>query len=123
MKKHFLIAIMTLFSLHTFAQEKKENMRGSWEIDLRPSPKANEYLQLFKVTEIKDKTFQGFFYGSKIKGARINTQWKRLYFAFSTSDNSYEYYHSGYILDGRIYGISYCPDRNLTAPWKGHKKD
>lgn len=94
---------------------------GEWNIDLRPTPESEGYYQKFKVDQIDGRTFQGTFYGSTINDGYINNQWKRLYFAFSTSDSSNSYYHSGYILEGKIYGISYCPGRAFTAPWTGSK--
>lgn len=99
-----------------------DDLKGTWKIDLRPTPTSEAYYQLFEVNSIEKNTFKGTFYGSSIKEGLINTQWKSTYFAFSTSDKSNTYYHSGYILDGKIYGISYCPNRNFTAPWKGEKK-
>ena len=96
-----------------------ETFKGEWTIDLRPSPDAQGYYQKFKVTSVNEKSFTGSFYNSKIRNAQLNTQWRRLYFAFTTSDGTNDYYHSGYFADGKVYGISYCPGRKLTAPWTG----
>ena len=95
---------------------------GNWEIDLRPDPKADPYVQEFRVTQLTGNTFQGYFYGSPLENARLNRNWDRLYFAFSTRDQNHAYYHSGYLLDGRLYGISYCPGREFVQPWSGVPK-
>jgi hypothetical protein len=97
-------------------------LSGEWSIDLRPTPDSEEYIQSFVVKSISKNTFHGTFYGSDIKNALINKNWDRLYFAFETSDSSNDYYHSGYLLDGQLFGISYCPNRNFVAPWTGRKK-
>ncbi|MDX1315565.1 MAG: hypothetical protein R3356_08690, partial [Eudoraea sp.] len=98
------------------------SMLGSWEIDLRPSPDADPYIQQFQVTGVTGNTFQGFFYGSPLEEAKLNRNWDRLYFAFTTRDQNHAYYHSGYLLDGKLYGLSYCPGREFIQPWTGVKK-
>ena len=75
------------------------------------------------ISDIKDKTFQGTFYGSTIKDGLLNTSWDKIYFSFSTSDASHNYYHSGYLENGKLKGISYCPGRKFTAPWNGTLKE
>ena len=122
-----IILIITPFSL--IAQNgidntpKKVNpLIGNWNIDLRPTPDAEGYFQPFEVKSIDENTFNGTFYGSDIKNALINKNWPKIYFAFSTSDQSNEYYHSGYIENDKLYGITYCPSRKFTAPWTGTKK-
>lgn len=96
-----------------------DSMLGSWEIDLRPSPDADPYVQEFRVTGISGNTFQGYFYGSPVKQAKLNRNWNRLYFAFTTSDQTHDYFHSGYLLNGKLYGVSYCPGREFVQPWTG----
>lgn len=95
---------------------------GEWTIDLRPEPTAEGYYQPFQVAEIEGNTFTGTFYGSAIENGLLNRNWDLLYFAFTTSDASSDYYHSGYLEDGKMYGISYCPNRAFTAPWTGVKQ-
>lgn len=99
-----------------------EPLNGTWKIDLRPTPESDGYYQSFLVKMVTKNTFTGTFYGSEIKNALINRNWSKIYFAFSTSDQSNEYYHSGYLENGKLYGITYCPNREFTAPWTGTKK-
>lgn len=94
---------------------------GSWTIDLRPGPDAEGYFQPMIIKSVEENRISGTFYGSEIIDGFINSNWNRIYFAFSTADNSYTYYHSGYMQNGRLYGISYCPGRAFTAPWNGVK--
>jgi hypothetical protein len=104
------------------ASETQNNLLGEWKIDLRPTPDSPEYYQTLNIIKIDGKNLEGTFYGSPIKSGFINTEWEKTYFSFTTSDASNDYYHSGYILDGKLYGISYCPNRKLTAPWTGALK-
>ena len=95
---------------------------GDWIIDLRPTAQSEAYLQPFVVESIEDNTIKGTFYGSSLEDALLNDNWEKIYFAFTTKDSRNEYYHSGYLQDGKLFGISYCPNRNFTAPWTGTKK-
>ena len=117
--KTILIYTTMFVALVSFSTTSSEDLLGQWKIDLRPTPEAEAYYQTLEITTIEDNMFEGTFYGRAIKDGFINTQWKRPYFSFTTSDASNDYYHSGYVEDGRIYGISYCPNRKLTMPWKG----
>lgn len=127
MKNTFAINFfLLLVPILIFAQDVNEvdsepqNMLiGEWVIDLRPTPNSEEYFQTFLVESIDENKLQGTFYGSNIKNGLINKNWEKLFFAFTTSDQSNEYYHSGYLLDGMLFGLTYCPNRNFTAPWTG----
>ena len=121
MKTLFLYTSLA-FALLCFNSNSNNDLIGQWKIDLRPTPDSEAYYQTFVISSIDDNTFEGRFYGSPIENAYLNKNWERLYFAFTTKDATNSYYHTGYILDGKIYGISYCPNRSLTAPWTGVKK-
>jgi hypothetical protein len=99
-----------------------ENLEGTWVIDLRPEPDAEPYLKDFVVKLKKNGAFSGEFYETKFENGVINTSWDRIYFAFSTKDQSSSYYHSGYLEGDRVYGLTYSPERNFAAPWTGEKK-
>ena len=119
MKKSLLII---LYLLPALLSAQLSDLEGEWVIDLRPSPEAEGYYQPFKIISIEENRFTGTFYGSPIENALLNKNWEKIYFAFSTRDQDHAYYHSGYLMDGKLYGISYCPGRNFTAPWTGEKK-
>ena len=130
MKDIFSFTILLLFvPIVLCAQEKStlvdkpaEILIGEWTIDLRPTPKSDPYFQSFIVELTEENKFEGTFYGSKIENSFLNANWEKLYFAFTTKDQSNEYYHSGYVQNGKLFGITYCPNRELTAPWTGEKK-
>jgi hypothetical protein len=95
---------------------------GNWVIDLRPTPESEPYLKDFKFTKVEGKIFDGEFYGYPFSGGFLNTDWEKVYFAFTTSDQSYTYFHSGYIEGNQIFGITLCEGRKFILPWKGMKK-
>jgi hypothetical protein len=95
---------------------------GSWVIDLRPTPESAAYIKEFKFTKIDGKNFAGEFYGYPFEGGLFNTDWDKIYFAFTTADQSGTYYHSGYIEGNKVYGMSLNENRKLMLPWKGEKK-
>ena len=129
MTKYIILGILLIAGIHNIkareadmATSPTDPLIGEWTIDLRPTPDAEGYYQPFQVTKIEGNTFSGTFYGSPIENGLINRNWDKLYFAFTTSDASSDYYHSGYLENGSLQGITYCPNRSFTAPWTGVKK-
>ena len=123
MKDHYKSLFIGLFlTVAISIQAQTGDLKGTWTIDLRPTPDSEGYYQDFIVSEITDNTFQGTFYGSSVQNSLINANWDKLYFAFSTKDQDHSYYHSAYLMDDKIYGITYCPGREFTAPWTGTRK-
>ena len=124
----FTFLFLSLSSIITAQEEEQSDtsysaaLIGEWVIDLRPTPHAEGYFQPFIVESIEGNTINGTFYGSNLENALLNDNWETLSFAFTTNDGTNEYYHSGYLLDGKLFGITYCPDRKFTAPWTGSKK-
>ncbi len=97
-------------------------IKGTWVIDLRPSPNSEVYLKDFTITPIKGNRFIGEFYGTTFTNGEFNTEWEYVFFGFTTSDKENIYYHSGYIDGDKIFGISYSPGRNFISHWTGMKK-
>lgn len=95
---------------------------GTWVIDLRPTPESAAYIKEFKFTKIDGKNFNGEFYGYPFEGGLFNTDWDKIYFGFTTADQSGTYYHSGYIEGNKVYGMSLNENRKLMLPWKGTKQ-
>jgi len=101
---------------------KLTEAKGTWELDLRADPNSAPYYKDFVLTPTEGKAFEGEFYGTPFTGGYFNTDWDKLYFAFTTRDKDFVYYHAGYVENGRIYGISYSEGRNFTSHWSGVKK-
>ncbi|MBT8255342.1 MAG: hypothetical protein KJO23_02280 [Bacteroidia bacterium] len=129
MKTSLIISILlVIIHFNVNAQDeiisdsKINALQGEWVIDLRPTPQSEGYFQPFVIESIDGNTFKGTFYGSELEKTLLNDSWEKLYFAFTTRDSSNEYYHSGYLLNGTLFGITYCPNRNFTAPWTGERQ-
>lgn len=99
-----------------------DKIKGIWLLDLRPDPNSEPYLKDFIITPTSGKAFSGEFYGTSFTTGYFNTDWENLYFAFTTKDKKNTYYHSGYISNNKIYGISYSANREFTSHWTGTKK-
>ena len=95
---------------------------GTWEIDLRPLPEASPYLKEFTVSAFDEGILKGLFYNTPFNNGRVNAAWGKVYFAFTTADNSGTYYHSGYLENGKLYGTSFSPARGFMSPWFSTKK-
>ena len=99
-----------------------ENIKGTWVIDLKTAPDQPSYLKEFMIQPEKENKFSGTFYGTEFKNGYFDLNWDVVYFGFSSKDYSNRYFHSGYIKDGKIYGVTYCPGREFTSRWEGKKK-
>jgi hypothetical protein len=106
----------------TAIQPDANDALGTWVIDLRPTPESEPYLKDFKFTKIEGKKFDGEFYGYPFSGGFLNTDWDKIYFAFTTADQSGTYYHSGYIEGNKVFGMSLNEARGLMLPWRGERK-
>lgn len=104
-------------------QQLIQAVLGNWEIDLRPAPDADPYLKDFTIKSYEALTLKGIFYDTPFENGRIHTAWGKLYFAFTTADDSGTYYHSGYMENGKLYGTSYSPNREFVMPWTGVRKE
>ncbi|MBC7557434.1 MAG: beta-lactamase family protein [Chryseobacterium sp.] len=96
-------------------------LKGTWIIDLRPTPKSEAYYREFLIKSIDSKKFTGEFYGSSFENGMFNTDWGKIYFAFTTADKENIYYHSGFIEGDVISGVSFSADRKFISHWTGHK--
>jgi hypothetical protein len=95
---------------------------GTWIIDLRPAPDSAAYLKEFKFTKVDGKTFEGEFYGYPFNGGFLNVDFDKVYFAFTTADQSSTYFHSGYIEGNTVHGITLNEVRKFVLPWTGTRK-
>lgn len=133
-KNHALLVLfLSLANIAVFAQSAEKSgkhqesisvssLMGTWEIDLRPSPDAAAYLKDFVISSIEDGKLKGVFYGTSFDDGRINTNWGKIYFAFTTADNSGTYFHSGTLENGKISGSSYSSARGFMMPWFSVRK-
>ena len=115
---------------YRFQRESEDSMQqrllraaiGTWELDLRPSPEAQPYLKDFIIQSYDKGKLSGEFYGTPFTEGKINTAWGKLYFSFTTADQSGTYFHTGYLDEGRLYGTSFSEGRDFMIPWFSTKK-
>ena len=94
---------------------------GTWQVDLRPTPGAEPYFNEFVVTEVNGKTFVGTFYGTPVTQARINTDWFAVRIAFVTEDGSGPYNHSAVLVGTKLEGLSNSTGRDFLSYWSAEK--
>lgn len=133
----FTLSLLGLLSLNSLAQSSNQptagsvvsdrssllaDLFGSWELDLRSSPNAPPYLTEATFAKMKGDSLVGSFYHTPFLNGKINTVWGKLYVAFTTSDGKNLYYTSGYVQDGKLYGMTLCEGRGFVMPWTGVKR-
>lgn len=119
----FVIALASFASnAQTHRQVDASGLLGDWKVDLRPTPEASAYYSDFSVTKIDGKSLEGKFYGTEFTNGRINIDWGAVYFAFTTSDGSGTYFHSGVLRDGKLEGLSLSTGREFLAVWTAKRK-
>lgn len=126
--KRIILFLFSAFAMQCYGQKTSnkiniDSLLGTWVIDLRPTPTSQPYLKDFKFTKIYDKQFDGEFYGYPFTGGFLNLDWDKVYFAFTTTDQSGTYFHSGYSEGNKINGMSLNENRKLLIPWQGEKKN
>ena len=99
-----------------------KEIEGTWKVDLRPSPDAEEYFKDFEVLITDANTISGKFYDTAFENGKINDTWGRLWFGFTTADMSGTYFHSGYLENGKLFGTTYSQGRGFLMPWTAEKK-
>ncbi|MDX1421022.1 MAG: hypothetical protein R3181_13740 [Rubricoccaceae bacterium] len=97
------------------------DLLGTWQVDLRPTPDAEPYVQAFVVTSVEGDSLQGTFYGSPIERGRVNAAWGAVHFAFVTSDGSGPYHHAGRLDGDRLEGSTYAVGRGFLLPWRAER--
>jgi hypothetical protein len=118
-----VVALANQLTASEFDNPKAEDLVDVWQVDLRPTPDAPAYFKDFVVKSVDGNGFIGTFYDSPISNGRINTDWGAVYFAFTTSDGSGTYNHSGVLRDGKLEGLSLSIGRGFLGVWRGEKKD
>lgn len=97
-------------------------LQGSWQVDLRPAPDADPYIQVLDLKVKNNGALAGSFYGSKFKKGVVNNNWPQVYFAFRTQDRNNTYFHTGYLEGEVLRGQTYCPERSFVAPWTARRR-
>lgn len=108
-------------ALRSIGPPDANDLVGTWKVDLRPTPDADPYYQEFVVSGIDSATFTGTFYGTPIENARLNTDWGRVRFAFTTADGSGAYHTTGVLAGDEIRGTTHSLGREFLAVWTAER--
>lgn len=101
-----------------------DDLSGTWEVDLRPTPDAAPYLRPMVLKVSEDNRVSGYFYGNEnlLRWGFVQTNWGEPRIAFITGSRDEEYYHSAKLVNGKLEGLSHCPKRNLLSVWFAVRK-
>lgn len=119
----FILILSVQLTVNAQTDKRLDSIAGVYVVDLKPTPNSEAYMQDFIVSGLDKNSFNGSFYGAKIKDGLINRKFKNTYLAFTTEDRSNTYYHFVKILNDKIEGLTYSSDRALIQPWTGLKKE
>ncbi|MEM1041797.1 MAG: hypothetical protein AAGI91_04130 [Bacteroidota bacterium] len=98
-----------------------DDLVGTWQVDLRPTPDAEPYYQELIISSVADGALAGVFYGSAVQFGRVSLGQDGVVFAFVTMDRSSRYVTTGRLVDGRLEGVTYSPDRDLLQSWQAER--
>ncbi|MBO6576636.1 MAG: hypothetical protein JJ896_13490 [Rhodothermales bacterium] len=121
MHAFLIVALVALANPAPDAQD----LVGTWQVDLRPTPDSGPYYQPFVVRAVEGDVINGTFYGSAVQLSQVNTSWGDVQIAFVTTDGSAQRYVTMARLgdDGVLRGSTYSPDRDLLQPWTAERED
>ncbi len=105
----------------TVAQEDPNQLVGTWKVDLRTTPDADDYYREMVITSVDGGSIEGTFYGSPIQIGHLNLDWGAVRFAFVTSDGSNDYYTSGTLSGDQIEALTHTVGRGFLAYWTAVK--
>ncbi|MEM7430409.1 MAG: hypothetical protein AAF351_00590 [Pseudomonadota bacterium] len=100
----------------------EEQLVGTWQVDLRPTPDAAPYYQQLVITSIDGASFTGTFYGAPVFQGRLNNDWGKWRIAFVTEDGSGPYYHSAVLNGDTLEGLSNSSGRDFLSYWSAVKQ-
>jgi len=102
-----------------------EAMLGAWDVDLRPTPDADEYLMRLTLTRNDAGELEATFYnGSVATNIVTNASFDRPHVAFITSDGVGDY-HTEFSLTpgGTIEGRTHAVKREFLSVWRGKRAE
>lgn len=124
----FLLVFVHISSAQPGRQQRTLNQMGQsgdllgvWQIDLRPDPESKPYFKKAAFATWDGKSLTGLFYDAPFSDGIIDTNWRTVFFSFTTADQSGLYYHSGYLKGDSIFGMTHSRGRNFLRPWRGVK--
>jgi hypothetical protein len=93
-------------------------LNGGWVVDLRPTPESPAYTQPMTLAVAADGSVSGTFYGAPVISGRASESNGRTCLAFTTSDGSGAYQHSGCLRGDAVEGLSWSTGRGFLLAWR-----
>lgn len=101
---------------------KKQDIAGTWAVDLRLDLKDAPYSQPMVLMVADDGTVSGRFYDTDIKAGRVGGGQGRTCVAFRTADGSGFYHSSACLTGGRMVGQTWSEGRGFVLPWTAERR-
>lgn len=118
----FFLILFAVCSSSYSVSDDPNKLEGTWQVDLRPTPESEPYFKDFEITLAGENSFTGKFYDTEFSGGLLNSDWSKIYFGFTTNDMSGKYFHSGYLSNDTLFGMTYSEGRSFVMPWLAVRK-
>ncbi len=118
----FFLILFAVCSSSYSVSDDPNKLEGTWQVDLRPTPESEPYFKDFEITLAGENSFNGKFYDTEFSGGLLNSDWSKIYFGFTTNDMSGKYFHSGYLSNDTLFGMTYSEGRSFVMPWLAVRK-
>ena len=118
----FFLILFAVCSSSYSVSDDPNKLEGTWQVDLRPTPESEPYFKDFEITLAGENSFNGKFYDTEFSGGLLNSDWSKIYFGFTTNDMSGKYFHSGYLNNDTLFGMTYSEGRSFVMPWLAVRK-
>jgi hypothetical protein len=118
----FFLILFAVCSSSYSVSDDPNKLEGTWQVDLRPTPESEPYFKDFEITLAGENSFNGKFYDTEFSGGLLNSDWSKIYFGFTTNDMSGKYFHSGYLKNDTLFGMTYSEGRSFVMPWLAVRK-
>lgn len=118
----FFLILFAVCSSSYSVSDDPNKLEGTWQVDLRPTPESEPYFKDFEITLAGENSFNGKFYDTEFSGGLLNSDWSKIYFGFTTNDMSGKYFHSGYLSNDTLFGMTYSEGRSFVMPWSAVRK-
>lgn len=119
----FFLILFAVCSSSYSVSDDPNKLEGTWQVDLRPTPESEPYFKDFEITLAGENSFNGKFYDTEFSGGRLNSDWSKIFFGFTTNDMSGKYFHSGYLNNDTLFGMTYSEGRSFVMPWLAVRKN
>ncbi len=102
-----------------------EQMFGSWDVDLRPTPTADAYLVPMTFNRNDDGTYSATFYGGVAASEiQVNSYFEEPHVAFITNDGSSDYHTTFRLVnENELRGTTHSVGRDFLAVWSAKRSD